>query len=203
MPILSCSMCNLAPQPGKKQGPPILGAWSISHWTTQEVPLLKKKKKQKIHHEFHSSATSRNGILPVTSWTWKTSWRLRWEQPQPMPWLQSCWTLSRERTSQSVPQLLTQGGCEIINPCCFQPLCFCGDFLWSNRKPTQMPMRAWHSAGVLEQRNREGEQREVCMFIHTIKGKYRIQWDQWRSLSFCCGKVENKQAAPQLFQTWK
>ena len=53
-----------------------------------------------------------------------------------------------QRTLQNMPLLLTQGGCEIINPCCFQPLRFCDKFLWSNRKPTQMPMwatRDWTS----------------------------------------------------------
>ena len=41
-----------------------------------------------------------------------------------------------------------------------------------------MPMWVWDLAGVLGQRNREGEQRDVCISLYMIKGKYRIQWDQ-------------------------
>ena len=41
---LSCSMWGLVPWPGIKPGPPALGVWSLSHWTTREVPpsLLSK-----------------------------------------------------------------------------------------------------------------------------------------------------------------
>ena len=35
---LSCSMWDLAPGPGVEPGPPSLGAQSLSHWTTREVP---------------------------------------------------------------------------------------------------------------------------------------------------------------------
>ena len=35
---LSCSMWDLAPWPGIEPGPPALGAQSLSHWTTREVP---------------------------------------------------------------------------------------------------------------------------------------------------------------------
>ena len=38
MPGLSCSMWDLVPWPGIEPGSPALGAWSISHWTTREVP---------------------------------------------------------------------------------------------------------------------------------------------------------------------
>ena len=38
--IFSCSMHNLVPWPGIKLGPPAFGAWSLSHWTTGEVPLM-------------------------------------------------------------------------------------------------------------------------------------------------------------------
>ena len=37
---LSCSMWDLVPRPGIKPGPPALGARSLSHWTTREVPAL-------------------------------------------------------------------------------------------------------------------------------------------------------------------
>ena len=35
---LSCSMWDLVPQPGREARPPVLGAWSLSHWTTKKVP---------------------------------------------------------------------------------------------------------------------------------------------------------------------
>ena len=35
---LSCGMQDLVPQPGIEPGPPALGAQSLSHWTTREVP---------------------------------------------------------------------------------------------------------------------------------------------------------------------
>ena len=38
VPGLRCSMWDLVPQPGIKPGPPALGAESLSHWTTREVP---------------------------------------------------------------------------------------------------------------------------------------------------------------------
>ena len=37
---LSCSMWDLVPWPGIEPRPPTLGAWSLSHWTTMEVPIL-------------------------------------------------------------------------------------------------------------------------------------------------------------------
>ena len=40
MSSLSCSMWGLVPHPGIKPGPPALGAWSPSHWTTREVPVF-------------------------------------------------------------------------------------------------------------------------------------------------------------------
>ena len=35
---LSCGMRDLVPWPGIESGPPALGAQSLSHWTTREVP---------------------------------------------------------------------------------------------------------------------------------------------------------------------
>ena len=40
---LSCSMWALVPGPEIEPGPPVLGAWSLSHWTTREVPVVKFK----------------------------------------------------------------------------------------------------------------------------------------------------------------
>ena len=36
--VFSCGMWVLVPCPGIKLGPPALGVWSLSHWTTREVP---------------------------------------------------------------------------------------------------------------------------------------------------------------------
>ena len=38
-PGLSSGMWDLVPQPGIKPGPPALGVWSFSHWTSREVPV--------------------------------------------------------------------------------------------------------------------------------------------------------------------
>ena len=38
--IFSCDVWYLVPWPGIKPGPPALGAWSFSHWTTREVPQI-------------------------------------------------------------------------------------------------------------------------------------------------------------------
>ena len=40
MPGLSCSMWGLVPWPGIELRLPTLGVWSLSHWTTREVPNL-------------------------------------------------------------------------------------------------------------------------------------------------------------------
>ena len=37
-PGLNCGMWDLVPWPGIKPCPLALGAWSLSHWTTKEVP---------------------------------------------------------------------------------------------------------------------------------------------------------------------
>ena len=37
---LSCGMWALVPWPGIEPGPPALGVWDLSHWTTREVPQL-------------------------------------------------------------------------------------------------------------------------------------------------------------------
>ena len=36
VPGLSCSMRDLVPRPGIEPGPPALGAWTLSPWTTRE-----------------------------------------------------------------------------------------------------------------------------------------------------------------------
>ena len=41
---LSCGMWDLVPWPGIEPGPPALGAWNLSHWTTREVPIISLNK---------------------------------------------------------------------------------------------------------------------------------------------------------------
>ena len=39
MQTLGCGMWILVPRPGMEPRPSALGAWSLSHWITREVPL--------------------------------------------------------------------------------------------------------------------------------------------------------------------
>ena len=51
-------MWDLVPWSGVELGPPALGAWSLSHWITREVPVFVfEKKKKKLHIHVHSSIT--------------------------------------------------------------------------------------------------------------------------------------------------
>ena len=45
---LSCGMWDLVPRPGIEPGPPALGAQSLSHWTTREVPKINFLKQEKF-----------------------------------------------------------------------------------------------------------------------------------------------------------
>ena len=38
--IFSCSTRDLVSRPGMEPGPPALGVWSVSHWTTRELPTF-------------------------------------------------------------------------------------------------------------------------------------------------------------------
>ena len=40
--LFSCGVCDIVPWPGVIPGPPALGLWSLSHWTTGEVPKHQK-----------------------------------------------------------------------------------------------------------------------------------------------------------------
>ena len=42
MRILFCGMWDLDPWPAMEPRPPALGAWSLSHWTTREVPKIEQ-----------------------------------------------------------------------------------------------------------------------------------------------------------------
>ena len=188
-------MCNLVPQLGNKPGPSYWEHGILLTGPPEKCLSLKKKKKKPPWVLYFCNLKELNSANNLTNLEDESETQMRAASADT---LITVLLDPEQRTLQNMPLLLTQGDCEIINPCCFQPLRFCDKFLWSNRKPTQMPMWAWPSAGVLGQRNREGEQREACIFIYMIKGKHRTQWDQWRSLSFWFGKVENKQAAPNF-----
>ena len=59
MRALSCGMQDLVPWPGMEPGSPALGAWSLNHWTTMEIPRslfshakwLKQPQTRKSVHE--------------------------------------------------------------------------------------------------------------------------------------------------------
>ena len=36
--LVAAFMRDLVPRPGIEPGPPALGAWGLTHWTTREVP---------------------------------------------------------------------------------------------------------------------------------------------------------------------
>ena len=38
--LVATSMWDLVPRPGIEPRPPALGVWSLTHWTTREVPLI-------------------------------------------------------------------------------------------------------------------------------------------------------------------
>ena len=44
MQTLSCSVWDLVPWPRMEPGPPVLGAWILSRWTTREVPDVNFKR---------------------------------------------------------------------------------------------------------------------------------------------------------------
>ena len=53
---LSCSMQDLVPRAGVEPGPPALGAWSLNHWTTREVPSLASFKLDKWSWESYCTS---------------------------------------------------------------------------------------------------------------------------------------------------
>ena len=67
--ILSCSMWDPVPWPGIKPEFPALGAWSLSHWTTSEVPFysswLCQKKKAKNKPQISSLLSDDIAPKPV------------------------------------------------------------------------------------------------------------------------------------------
>ena len=38
--LVAAFMWDLVPRPRIEPGPPALGAWSLNHWTTREVPVI-------------------------------------------------------------------------------------------------------------------------------------------------------------------
>ena len=62
---LSCKMWDLVPWPGIKPRPPVLGAQSLSHWTTREVPPCRV-----IKASHQVSPASRGGEMGST-FSWK------------------------------------------------------------------------------------------------------------------------------------
>ena len=86
MRIFSCSVWDLVPQPGIEPGAPALGAWSLSYWTTREVPptLYCSNPTSEIPLT-HGSLKSNNFIDPiipliVTSLEILLSFQWSWQQ---------------------------------------------------------------------------------------------------------------------------
>ena len=110
--IFSCCMWDLIPWPGIEPRPPTLGARSLSHWTTREVPrdaiLLALKMEGR-----------------ATSWgIWATSriWKRQGTRFSPRA--------SRKELSPAITSVLVQWdlcwtfnlqNCKIINLCYFNP----------------------------------------------------------------------------------
>ena len=46
--IISCGMWDLVPQLRIEPRPSAVGAWSLSHWTTREVPDFIRQEKMRI-----------------------------------------------------------------------------------------------------------------------------------------------------------
>ena len=59
----SCSMWDLVPGPGVKPRPPAWGEWSLSWWTTREVPAFEKDAHLPQKHQF--SRVNRKNERPV------------------------------------------------------------------------------------------------------------------------------------------
>ena len=61
MQTLSCSMWNLVPRPEMDPGSPALGARSLCHWTTREVPHIVsrwcglRKERPLLEHKAHAA----------------------------------------------------------------------------------------------------------------------------------------------------
>ena len=56
-PAPSQGMWDLLPCPGIERGPPALGAWSLSHWTTWEVP------EKYVLHNQHAEFNMQNSLM--------------------------------------------------------------------------------------------------------------------------------------------
>ena len=54
----------LGHQPGIESGPPALGAWSLNHWTTREVPQIIFKYECTLH--FDNSHVRKVFLAPFT-----------------------------------------------------------------------------------------------------------------------------------------
>ena len=70
VPGLSCGMWDLVPWPGIKLGPPALGEWSISHWTTREVPGRLVRVSWKARRSNQSILRELNPEYSLKDWCW-------------------------------------------------------------------------------------------------------------------------------------
>ena len=81
--LFSCSMWDLVPWPGIEPGPPALGAWSLSHWTTREVlgAFTSAQAERLVEIEDSALSSVARGLYQVTQilrcwshWGWNPSW---------------------------------------------------------------------------------------------------------------------------------
>ena len=73
MQTLSCGMWDLVPWPRIEPRPPTLGARSLSHWTTREVPPQLFKKFSKVRKVGKCILVKARRTL-WGSWAWKPFW---------------------------------------------------------------------------------------------------------------------------------
>ena len=71
--MFSCGMWDIAPQSGIELRPPALGVWSVSHWTTREIPEIFKLSSAEMEKAVDREVIERLEI----------KWRRKW-QPTPV-----------------------------------------------------------------------------------------------------------------------
>ena len=71
--MFSCGMWDIEPQSGIELRPPALGVWSVSHWTTREIPEIFKLSSAEMEKAVDREVIERLEI----------KWRRKW-QPTPV-----------------------------------------------------------------------------------------------------------------------
>ena len=87
MQILSCTMWDLVPWPGIESGAPALGARSLSHWPTREVPLINLNASTFLSVALTGAIWTGCLLFLVQSYYPSSSWRCP-------PWLEHLFSVS-------------------------------------------------------------------------------------------------------------